>query len=53
MEKTSTAEILRMNSEWARILALFLRFGKPSSGREQHMICLDSQDQIRLEMASL
>jgi hypothetical protein len=27
-----------MNSEPARIFAFFPRFGKPSSGREQHVI---------------
>jgi hypothetical protein len=35
-----------MNSEPARIFAFFPRFGKPSSGREQHMTCLDSLDQF-------
>jgi len=35
-----------MNSEPARIFAFFPRFGKPSSGRQQHMICLDSSDQF-------
>jgi len=40
------AEILPMNSEPARIFAFFPRFGKPSSGREQHMTCLDSSDRF-------
>jgi hypothetical protein len=38
-----------MNSESARIFALFPCFDKPSSGREQHMTCLDSSDQFWLE----
>ncbi len=42
-----------MNSESAQILPFFPRFGKPSSGREQHMTCLDASDQFWLEMASL
>jgi hypothetical protein len=39
-----------MSSEPARIFAFLPRFGKPSSGREQHMTCLDSSDQLWLEM---
>jgi len=35
-----------LNSEPARIFAFFPRFGKPSSGREQHMTCLDSSDRF-------
>jgi hypothetical protein len=42
-----------MKSEPARIFAFFPRLGKPSSGRKQHMICLDCSDQFQLEMASL
>src|SRR5262245_16041942 len=46
IEKINIAEILRMDSEPARIFAFFPRFGKPSSGRQQHMTCLDSSDQF-------
>jgi hypothetical protein len=35
-----------MNSEPAPIFSFFPRFGKPSSGREQQMTCLDSSDQF-------
>jgi hypothetical protein len=35
-----------MKSEPARIFAFFPRFGKPSSGREQHVTCLDSSDRF-------
>src|SRR5262249_10554238 len=38
--KINIAEILRMNSEPARIFALLSRFRKPSSGRKQHMTCI-------------
>jgi hypothetical protein len=35
-----------MNFEPARTFAFFLRFGKPSTGRKQHMTCLDSSEQF-------
>jgi hypothetical protein len=35
-----------MNSKPAGIFAFFPRFGKPGSGREQQMTCLNSSDQF-------
>jgi hypothetical protein len=46
IEKINTAEFLQMDSDPARIFAFFPHFGKPSSGREQHVTCLDSSDQF-------
>jgi hypothetical protein len=48
IEKINIAEILRMNSQPTRPCSFFLRPGKPSTGCEQHMSCLDSSDQFWL-----
>jgi hypothetical protein len=46
IEKVDMAELLRMNSEPGLILAFFPCTGKPSCGREQHMIGLDTSDRF-------
>ncbi len=48
IERINIAAILRMNSRPTRLCSFSPCLGKPSSGREQHMSCLDSSDQFWL-----